>query len=99
MIDPTDLLHPSPAPHFKTFQEFLIYWPKRPSFSTVQIYAPNVTKFFLKFKPSVPANRVFFLLNAAFAMATLYLISQVHLPLFVNMLKHNLILKIFKLVI
>jgi len=35
MISPTDLLHPSPAPHFKTFQVFLIYCPKRPSFSTV----------------------------------------------------------------
>jgi hypothetical protein len=26
MISPTDLFHPSPAPHFKTFQMFLIYW-------------------------------------------------------------------------
>ena len=32
MIDPTDLLHLSPAPHFKTFQVFLICCPKRPSF-------------------------------------------------------------------
>jgi hypothetical protein len=24
MIGPTDLLHPSPAPHFKTFQLFLM---------------------------------------------------------------------------
>jgi len=31
MIGPTDLLHPSPAPHFKTFQVFLIYFPKCPS--------------------------------------------------------------------
>jgi hypothetical protein len=23
MIGPTDLLHPSPAPHFKTFQVFM----------------------------------------------------------------------------
>jgi hypothetical protein len=29
MISPTDLFHPSPAPHFKTFQVFLIYCPKR----------------------------------------------------------------------
>jgi hypothetical protein len=29
---PTDLLHPSPAPHFKSFQVFLISCPKRPSF-------------------------------------------------------------------
>ena len=35
MISPTDLFHPSPAPHFKTFQVFLIYCPKRPSFSTI----------------------------------------------------------------
>jgi hypothetical protein len=28
MIGPTDLLHPSPAPHFKTFQVFLISCPK-----------------------------------------------------------------------
>jgi hypothetical protein len=34
MIGPTDL-HPSPAPHFKTYQVFLIYCPKRPSFSTI----------------------------------------------------------------
>ena len=25
MIGPTDRLHPSPAPHLKTFQVFLIY--------------------------------------------------------------------------
>jgi len=31
-------------------------------------------------------KRVFFLLNAAFAMAVLDLISRVHLPSFVNML-------------
>jgi len=35
MISPTDLFHPSPAPHFKTFQVFLIYCSKRPSFSTI----------------------------------------------------------------
>jgi hypothetical protein len=28
MISPTDLFHPSPAPHFKTFQVFMIYCPK-----------------------------------------------------------------------
>ena len=30
MIGPTDL-HPSPAPHFKTFQAFLICYPEQPS--------------------------------------------------------------------
>jgi hypothetical protein len=30
MIGPTDLFHPPPAPHIKTFQVFLIYCPKRP---------------------------------------------------------------------
>ena len=34
MITPTDLFHPPPA-HLKTFQVFLIYCPKRPSFSTI----------------------------------------------------------------
>jgi hypothetical protein len=28
MISPTDLLHPSPTPHFKTFHVVLIYCPK-----------------------------------------------------------------------
>ena len=35
MISPTDLFHAPPTPHFKTFQVFLIYCPKRPSFSTI----------------------------------------------------------------
>ena len=39
----SDLLHPSPVPHFKTSQVFLIYCPKRPSFSTTYSCAPNVT--------------------------------------------------------
>jgi hypothetical protein len=42
MIGPNDLLRPSPTPHFKTFHVFLIYCPKRPSFSTIQSHAPNV---------------------------------------------------------
>jgi hypothetical protein len=33
MIGPTDVLHPSPAPHFKTLQLFLIYCPKLPNTS------------------------------------------------------------------
>ena len=41
-IGPTDLLHPSPVSHFKTFQAFLIYFPKCPSFSTTQCYALSV---------------------------------------------------------
>jgi hypothetical protein len=32
MIGLTDFLHPSPAPHFKTFQVFLIYDTKRPKY-------------------------------------------------------------------
>jgi hypothetical protein len=28
MIGPTNLLHPSPTPHLKTFQVFLIYCPR-----------------------------------------------------------------------
>jgi hypothetical protein len=36
MIGPTDLLHPSPAPHFKIFQVFLIYCPKRSRETIIQ---------------------------------------------------------------
>ena len=46
----------------------------------------NFISFFLKFKSNLLVKRVFFLLNAAFAMAILDLISRVHLPSFVNML-------------
>jgi hypothetical protein len=41
-IGPTDLLHPSAAPHFKTSQVFLICVPKCPGFSTRKSYATNV---------------------------------------------------------
>jgi len=27
MISPADFIHPSPVPHFKSFQVFLIYFP------------------------------------------------------------------------
>ena len=37
MISPTDLIHPPPTPHFKTFQLFLIYCLKSPSFSTYKV--------------------------------------------------------------
>jgi hypothetical protein len=47
MISPTDLFHPSPAPHFKTLKVFLIYCPKRPSYSTIESYAPNVALLWL----------------------------------------------------
>jgi len=42
MIGPTDLLHPSPAPHFKTFHLFLIYCPKRPSAGIITATWNNV---------------------------------------------------------
>jgi hypothetical protein len=34
MIGPTDLLHPSPAPHLKTFHTFLIYYQTTPFHKT-----------------------------------------------------------------
>ena len=42
---PTDLLLPSEVPNFKTFQLFLIYFPKCPIFSTIHVlnYTRNVT--------------------------------------------------------
>jgi hypothetical protein len=60
MIYPTDLLHPSPAPHFKTFKVFLICFSKCPSFSTIQSYTPTVALigFFLKFKLNLLVIRV-----------------------------------------
>jgi len=42
MIGPTDLLHPSPAPHFKNFPGISDLLPERPSFNTIQSHAPNV---------------------------------------------------------
>jgi len=38
MIGPTDILQPIQAPHFKTLQVFLIYFPKCPIFRTLQSY-------------------------------------------------------------
>jgi len=42
MIGPIDLLHSSPAPHFKIFQVSLNYVPKCQSFSTIQSSASKV---------------------------------------------------------
>jgi hypothetical protein len=42
MIVPADLLHPSPTPHFRTFQVFLIYYLTRRSFRTIESHALNV---------------------------------------------------------
>jgi hypothetical protein len=44
MFGPTDLLYPSPAQHFNTFQVFVMYFPMCPSFSTTQSHAPKVDK-------------------------------------------------------
>jgi hypothetical protein len=40
-IGPIDLLHPSPAPHFKTFQVFLVLFTKCPSFSATHMCHAN----------------------------------------------------------
>lgn len=40
-IYPTDLPHPSPEPHFKTFLVFLTYFPKCPSFRS---YKSNISE-------------------------------------------------------
>ena len=68
-IGPTDLLNPSTEPLFKTFQAFLIYFPKCPKFQ-------HHTKLYSKCS-SLLVKRAFFWLNAAFAMAILDLISPV----------------------
>jgi len=43
--------HYSPAPHFKTFQMFLIYFPKGPSFSTTQSCPPSAALYW--FLPAI----------------------------------------------
>jgi hypothetical protein len=83
-IGSNDLLQPLSAQHFKTFQAFLIFFPKCPIFSTIQRYGPNVTlySFFLKFNKF--AGEIVFLLNAEIASVILDLISRVPLALFVT---------------
>ena len=49
-------------------------------------YLQDTTSFFLNWMSNVLVKRALFLLNAALAIAILHLISQVHLPSFVNML-------------
>ena len=44
----------------------------------------HFTTFFLKLKSNLLVKRVFFVLNAAFAMAILVLISRLHFASFVN---------------
>jgi len=64
-IAQTDLLHPFPAPHFKTFKVFL-YFTKCPSFSIkkVMFLMYYFTSLFLTFKYNLLMKNVF-LLNAA----------------------------------
>jgi len=38
-ISPTHHLHPAPAPDLRTFQVYLIYFPRSPSFNTIQNWA------------------------------------------------------------
>jgi hypothetical protein len=45
-IGPADLPHPSPAPHFKTFQVFLTDFPNCPIFSTIQSHALDVALYY-----------------------------------------------------
>ena len=76
-IGQADMLHPSPALDFKTFQVFLNYFPMCPNFNTTQIAVPNIelTGFFNNLLVKI----IFFLWRAAFVMAILDLISGVHL--------------------
>ena len=88
MIGPIDLLRSSPASRFKTFQVFLNFFPKCPTFNTVkailQMY--HFMSFFLSFKSNLQAIRFFFLLTAAFALVILNLTSRVDLASLVIML-------------
>ena len=66
----------------------MTYVPKRQGFSTIQSSSPNVTLVFspLSFKSSSLVKRVFFLLNAAFSVTMLALISRVQMTSFIIML-------------
>jgi hypothetical protein len=70
-IGSTDLLHPSPAPHFKTFQMFLFSVPgvqvSAPSRAVLQMYYLSFFFFFSKFK----SNLLAFLSTHSFARSTL----------------------------
>jgi len=64
----TVLLHPSPAPHFKIFQVFLIHFqsdqftaPQQPVLQTL-----HFTGFLLQFKSNLLVKTVFLFLDAAF---------------------------------
>jgi hypothetical protein len=79
---PTDLLHPSPAPHFKTLKVFLIHFPKCPKFQHHIKLCPKFGTFpscFLKFDFNLLVKEVIFLLSGASTMAGLDLISHVNL--------------------
>ena len=43
---PHHLLHPSPAPHFETFQVYVVYFSKCPVFSIIQNNAPKVAVYY-----------------------------------------------------
>ena len=82
MMGPTDLFHPSPAPHFRTLQVFIIYLNKVSKFQHCTKLCSKCSTALvpsLKFKSNLLVTRVFFLLNVALAMAILDLISCWHL--------------------
>jgi len=45
MISPTDLFHPPPVPHFKTFHVFPIYCPNCPQDLTLKILRDDYIPF------------------------------------------------------
>jgi hypothetical protein len=77
---------------FQNFSGIPDLFPKCPSFSTIQCYAPNLTltHVFLKFKSNLLLKITFLLWNAALGMAILHLISRVHLASLVIMLSKHL---------
>ena len=83
-IGPTDLLHPSPAPHFKNFQIILIHFLKCPICSTTQSYAPNVALYW--FHPSIKhillVKRVSLVVGCCLCHGNLDLVSSVTVAMF-----------------
>jgi hypothetical protein len=78
-------LHPSAAPHFKTFNVFLIYFPKCPSYKTT-LQTQHFTTFFLKFKSNLLTKRSIYLVSII--LNIIKYITMRHVLIFNNYKSH-----------
>jgi hypothetical protein len=95
LIGPTDLLHLSPVPYFKTLPGISDLLSEVPKFQhRIKVRAKCGTSL-VSFKSNLLITRALLLLNAAFAMEILDLISRVRLASFLIMLPKWLKVYIF----